>query len=121
MIEDSQPDTELAAMLGVSIQFTVAWAAIVADGTVLVSAQALSPRVRHAIWLLVLLRLTLPVRPLVAVRRGAGVSGRAAIGGRAAGGSYSLTSGLLVPSTVRGAGVGFVTLAGAADLEARVR
>ena len=48
----------LAAMLGVSIQFTVL-AAIVAAA--LIVSQTLSPRVRHAIWLLVLLRLTIPV------------------------------------------------------------
>ena len=48
----------LAAMLGVSIQFTVL-AAIVAAA--LLVSRTLSPRVRHAIWLLVLLRLTIPV------------------------------------------------------------
>ena len=48
----------LAAMLDVSIQFTVL-AAIVA--TALFVSRPLAPRVRHAVWLLVLLRLTVPV------------------------------------------------------------
>ena len=47
----------LAAMLGVSIQFTVL-AAIVAAA--LFVSRPLAPRVRHAVWLLVLLRLTIP-------------------------------------------------------------
>ena len=47
----------LAAMLGVSIQFTVL-AAVVAAA--LFVSRPLAPRVRHAVWLLVLLRLTIP-------------------------------------------------------------
>ena len=57
MIEDLARQW-LAAMLGVSIQFTVL--AAIAGAALLVS-RTLSPRVRHAIWLLVLLRLTIPV------------------------------------------------------------
>ncbi len=48
----------LAAMLGVSIQFTVL-AAIVAAA--LFVSRPPAPRVRHAVWLLVLLRLSVPV------------------------------------------------------------
>ena len=48
----------LAAMLGVSIQFTVL--AAMAAAALFVS-RPLAPRVRHAVWLLVLLRLTIPV------------------------------------------------------------
>ena len=48
----------LAAMLGVSIQFTVL-AAVVAAA--LFVSRPLAPRIRHAVWLLVLLRLTIPV------------------------------------------------------------
>ena len=48
----------LAAMLGVSIQFTVL-AAIAA--VALLALPRLAPSIRHLVWLLVLLRLTVPV------------------------------------------------------------
>ncbi len=86
----------LAAMLGVSIQFTVL-AAIVAAA--LLVSRTLSPRVRHAIWLLVLLRLTLPV----GLSSPFGAVPASLVEPRSAGAppeEASLTSGLLEPSTV---------------------
>ena len=57
MIEDlARP--WLAAMLGVSIQFAVLAAIVTAA---LFVSRPLAPRVRHAVWLLVLLRLTVPI------------------------------------------------------------
>lgn len=86
----------LAAMLGVSIQFTVL--AAIAAAALLVS-RTLSPRVRHAIWLLVLLRLTIPV----GLSSPFGAVPASLVEPRSTGAppeEASLTSGLLEASTV---------------------
>ncbi len=86
----------LAAMLGVSIQFTVL-AAIVAAS--LLVSRTLAPRVRHAIWLLVLLRLTIPV----GVSSPFGAVPASLVEPRSTGAppdEASLTSGLIETSTV---------------------
>ena len=86
----------LAAMLGVSIQFTVL--AAIAAAALLVSRTP-SPRVRHAIWLLVLLRLTIPV----GLSSPFGAVPASLVEPRSTGAppeEASLTSGLLEASTV---------------------